>query len=686
MAYGEKKKKKLIKRRFGRYLLLDHLVDGGMAEICRARFLGEQADKIVAIKMIQAQSSEDETFKTMFMDEIKVAFGMDHPNIAHTTDYGVEEGRIYTAMEYVDGKNLKQYMDRLRSKNFVFPVEISTYIVSQVCMGLHYAHISTDKLSGKLNKIIHRDISPHNIMVTYDGVVKIIDFGIAKAETNSDATQAGTIKGKLSYLAPEYLEGNDLDARYDQFAVGITLWEMLCNRKLFQADHDLAVLKLIQKCDIVPPSTINPNVPQELDEIVLRALSRDRNNRFQDMDRLNRVLVKFLYSNYSGFNPSDLSCFAQELFKDDIKRDRQLFFDFGKIDIKPFLDEMKKPQSDAPSKSSEEEEEEEEREGAGAANNIRRGRMLDMDETGSSNKSSAIKAASERILDDGDDIGASREMESDAFADRTRQNVINNATSVSRVVALNSNKGGGGARKSRRKKSGSESKISVAAVAPNKAKRLIAVSIATILILFGFDYMSPAEDKNEANDPAARQPSSVNGNASKKVRKSRISGDGKIILSNYDRFNQNIFIDGVRVEITGLGTAQLPMRDEEYILRVERKGVQHFVTSFMLNPDNPIARISIQTTPEVKYGYLITNSDCAMGHIHFTLFGEKRVEPVPIIPSDGIALPVGYEGDEIVPKLYNMHFVVEWENFPREIAIPIKGEDLMTDLCDYLDM
>jgi serine/threonine protein kinase len=327
--------------RFGKYLILDHLVDGGMAKICRARFLGEQANKIVAIKMVQPQFSKDAQFVQMFEDELRVTFGLLHPNIAQMYDYGKVNDQLYTAMEYVDGKNLKEYNDRLKDKKYVFPVEICTYIISQVCQGLHYAHTFTDKLSGNKLNIVHRDISPHNIMLTYDGAVKVIDFGIAKANTNSEATQAGTIKGKLSYLAPEYLEGLELDHRYDQFAVGITLWELLCGRKLFQAANDLAVLKQIQACKIPVPSTINPNVPKELDQIVMKSLSKDRSMRYDDMDKFNRALVKFLYSQYPDFNSTDLSFFAKELFKEEIKIDREKFVSYGKIDIKPYIEEIK---------------------------------------------------------------------------------------------------------------------------------------------------------------------------------------------------------------------------------------------------------------------------------------------------------------------------------------------------------
>jgi serine/threonine protein kinase len=332
-------------QRFGKYLILDHLVDGGMAKICRARYLGEQANKMVAVKMVQPQFSNDEAFVRMFQDELNITFGMLHPNIMQVYDYGKTNGQLYTAMEYIHGANLKQYLDRLKERKVVFPVEISCYIISQVCLGLHYAHTFTDKLTGKPFNIVHRDISPHNIMLTYDGAVKVIDFGIAKANTNSESTQAGTIKGKLSYLAPEYLDGHELDARYDEFAVGITLWEMLCSRKLFQANNDLAVLKQIQACKIIPPSEINTTVPKELDAIVMKALSKDRAHRYENLDQMNRALVRFLYSTYPEFNASDLKGFADTLFKNEIEKDQERFVDYGRIDIQPYIDDMKAEES-----------------------------------------------------------------------------------------------------------------------------------------------------------------------------------------------------------------------------------------------------------------------------------------------------------------------------------------------------
>jgi serine/threonine protein kinase len=332
-------------QRFGKYLILDHLVDGGMAKICRARYLGEQANKMVAIKMVQAQYSNDEAFVRMFQDELNITFGMVHPNIMQVYDYGKVNGQLYSAMEYIHGANLKQYLDRIKEKKKVFPVETCCYIISQVCLGLHYAHTFTDKLTGKPYKIVHRDISPHNIMLTYDGAVKVIDFGIAKANTNSEATQAGTIKGKLTYLAPEYLDGLVLDSRYDEFAVGITLWEMLCSRKLFQANNDLAILKQIQACKIVAPSQINPLVPKELDEIVLKSLSKDRSHRYENLDQMNRALVRFLYSTYPNFNPTDLKDFSTDLFKNEISKDDSKFIEYGNINILPYIQDMKEEEN-----------------------------------------------------------------------------------------------------------------------------------------------------------------------------------------------------------------------------------------------------------------------------------------------------------------------------------------------------
>jgi serine/threonine-protein kinase len=333
-------KESTVGKRFGRYLILDHLVDGGMAKIFRARFLGEKADKIVAIKMVQPQFSKDKNFQEMFDVELKLAFGLHHPNICQTYDYGQNKGVWYTAMEYIDGKNIKQISDRLKKRHEAFPLHLASYIISQVCQGLYYAHTFTDKLSGEHYRIIHRDISPHNVMITHDGAVKVIDFGIAKTEVKQDSTQVGTIKGKLSYLAPEYIEGQELDQRYDMFAVGITLWEMLCGRKLFVGTNDLSIIAQIRECQIPTPSSINPTIPQELDHIVLKALSKDRDLRYRDMNALCKAILRFLYTHFPDFNPMDLAEFTRELFSEEIKRDREKLREFGRMDVSHYMAEL----------------------------------------------------------------------------------------------------------------------------------------------------------------------------------------------------------------------------------------------------------------------------------------------------------------------------------------------------------
>jgi serine/threonine-protein kinase len=333
-------------KKFGNYLLLDHLVDGGMAEIYRAKYLNKKANKIVALKMIKSSFLENEEFVKMFANEAEVSFKLIHSNIAQTYDVGMVDKDLYIVMEYVNGQTLRNYSKRLHeSGNCIFPVEISCYIMSQVCRGLSYAHNFTDMLTGKKNVIIHRDMTPANIMLSYDGEVKIIDFGIAKAETQSTETTVGTVKGNISYLGPEYIEGKAVDHRYDIYVCGITFWEMLCGRRLFDGDNHVVVIKKIIDGNIPAPSSVNPAVPMELDEIVLKALQTDPANRYADMDEFNRKITKFLNQKYPDFNSADVSRFAQDVFKQDIASDKEKIMEFMKIDIAEYIDNTKSDDS-----------------------------------------------------------------------------------------------------------------------------------------------------------------------------------------------------------------------------------------------------------------------------------------------------------------------------------------------------
>ena len=315
-----------VLKKFGRYFLLEQIAQGGMAEIYLARLNSEDgAGRLLVIKRIQSGYGANSEFLQMFKSEIKVTMGFNHPNIVQLYDFGEEQKQPYIAMEYVDGKNLRQFITRSNELKQPFPTELAAYIIEQAAAGLHYAHSFKDKITGQHLNIIHRDISPQNILLSYDGGIKVIDFGIAKASTNNEATRAGVIKGKPSYLSPEQITGESLDARCDIFALGIVLWELLVGKKLFAGENDLAILKLIESCQthVKPPSLVNPRVPKELDYIVLRALAKQREKRYQTAEEFQRALHKFLYSFMPEFNPTDLSYYAKELFKDEIVEERK---------------------------------------------------------------------------------------------------------------------------------------------------------------------------------------------------------------------------------------------------------------------------------------------------------------------------------------------------------------------------
>jgi eukaryotic-like serine/threonine-protein kinase len=697
------------KERFGRYLILDHLVNGGMAKICRARFLGEQADKIVAIKMVQPQFSKDKAFEKMFMDEIKVTFGLHHPNIVQTYDYGINLGQLFVAMEYCDGRNLREYLERLRQKKFVFPVEISVYIISQVCQALHYAHMYTDKLTGKAANIIHRDISPHNIMLTYDGSVKIIDFGIAKAETNQEATQAGTIKGKLSYLAPEYIEGYELDHRYDQFAVGITLWELLCSRKLFKAANDLAVLKKIQECKIPAPSTVNPNVPKALDEIVMKALSKDRTKRFENMDQLNRALIKFLYANYPDFNSSDLSYFAKELFKEEIKKDREKLFEYGKINLRPYLDDLKRD-SEGPR--------EEYVDGGDPNDQRKRENVLDFgfqeneDDPKTTNK--VKRAASEnnsRIGPPKDEKRASKNKRVDHRKSLSRVKGNDDSLQLGKMnqgLKVGENIMGGAApapqkrsrsessQRSRNDETATNTSVALFRKEEGRKKVLSFAIVGAIFLAYVFGKNVLKENQKpqtvvatEIEPTPTLDDSGILNEERNSILPSADNLVSRIRLKNFDRHSQKVFINDKQVEVDILKQVIFENVNlkpgETASLRIEESGKKHFVTQITFN-DGKTQVISIDKMPKENYGYIYTSFSCRMfGKLHFELYGEKRSVDLPLRTGLGLALPI--RGDGRMPAsndgkaIYTIYFEKRGESIKRKIEFKFDSPDQRLDLC-----
>ena len=675
MADSEKRE------RFGRYLILDHLVDGGMAKICRARFLGEQADKLVVIKMVQPQFSKDEAFKTMFMDEIKVTFGLIHPNVIQTYDYGLNKDQLFVAMEYCDGRNLKEYLDKLKERKFVFPVEISTYIISQACQGLYYAHTFRDKLTGQEANIIHRDISPHNIMLTYDGAVKIIDFGIAKSQTNSEATQAGTIKGKLSYLAPEYLEGLELDARYDQFAIGITLWEMLCSRKLFKENNDLAILKKIQECKIPVPSSINPNVPKELDEIVLKALSKNRSKRYENLDQMNRALMKFLYAKYPDFNSTDLSYFSQELFREEIKKDREKMFEYGKIDIRPYLNDLKK-----------------ELERGSAPRDNSRGKSDSGDDT------PALKK--EAILDFGfEETGLAKKktisIRKTNVAAKDKTILDEDKTKISPKIVSEANENTLADLKNSTGNTSSVSKEEIKAIRANNkkpesngGKSSIGTYAAIFALVVGgalYFYTSAKKGKKITNTivkSAVQSPDNIRQPANKGHSgidaTDEMKGEAQLMLTRYDKQKMQVFIDGKRVSVDLLNSLIVPV-GRPFVFRVQIDGHQSLVKEMNL-ANNAGIQIEIPETPPVAFGYVRTGKDCdAKGEIRFEIFGEKRTSEIPIKEEFGIAFPMGVDANSYsTPATHEIYFKPQGEELERKLEVTIKREDQSIDICELM--
>jgi serine/threonine-protein kinase len=673
--------------RFGRYLLLDHLVDGGMAQIFRARFLGEQADKIVAIKMIRQQFSADENFKKMFMDEIKVTFDLIHPNIVQTYDYGEKDDSLYVAMEYVDGRNLQEYLKELRKNKFVFPIDITVYITTQICRALHYSHTKIDKLTGKEANIIHRDISPHNVMLGYDGTVKVIDFGIAKAETNSDSTRAGTIKGKLSYLAPEYLEGMELDPRYDEFATGITLWEMLCNRKLFKAENDLAVLRLIQTCEIPVPSSINPKIPPELDEIVMKCLSKDREKRYKNLDQMDRALTKFLFQSFPEFNPSDLGYFAQQLFKNDIEESNKKLFEFGKVDITPYLEELKNEKTGSQGEEEEIAEEKiEERIG------IKKEQVLDFGFEEKKEKKFSFKDLKKSQTRSGQLIkGDDGEMAFKDEADKTA-----NLTAGGLKIEEQTPKATGGLAKKEQMRQKREEKArqleeaiqdgsdeEIKEEGGSKKKIILVASILLAALYFGYDKNKDVIDKM-VGDISGEKVAETNREISSKPTPKRVHQKGYLILDNYDPISNRVFLDGVPAKLDVFGETRIPV-GKEIVLRVEVKGRENFVKKIMLPSAEKKVRLKIPVLPYAKYSYLRTGNDCAKGTIEYKLFGENRVENIPIKKRKGLPFPMKLspEGTAIGTS-HAVLFKSSGRSVKRSLTLNFAAEDDVLDFCQVL--
>jgi len=306
---------------FGRYLLLEKIASGGMAEIFRAKLIGvEGFEKNVVIKRILPVWSERSDFIAMLVDEAKILVHLNHPNIVQVFELGREEENYYIAMEYVEGVDLRQLVKKTKELKRSIPISLVLWIMVESLKGLHYAHQRSLKEQGPLG-IVHRDVSPQNIMLSFEGQVKVADFGIAKAMIKSHETQTGVLKGKYAYMSPEQALGMPLDARSDLFACGILLYELLFMRRLFSSATDIETLDKVRKAEIPWPENLPEDFPPSLKEILTKSLALKPEDRFESAEPFEMALEALLPKPRP--TGKDLAAFMAEIFAPEIQDLRQ---------------------------------------------------------------------------------------------------------------------------------------------------------------------------------------------------------------------------------------------------------------------------------------------------------------------------------------------------------------------------
>ncbi len=308
--------------RFGKYTLIDRIAVGGMAEIFLARQAGlEGFEKTIVIKRIRPHLSKQTSFVKMFLNEAKLAAQLNHPNIVQIYDLGKIGESYFIAMEYIFGRDMRRIIPKADAMGIPFPMVYALKIASSVCEGLYYAHQKVDLYGNPLN-IVHRDVTPENIFVSFDGTVKVLDFGIAKAANQIEQTRAGEIKGKLSYMSPEQCMGKPLDCRSDIFSLGVVLYEWITGFKLFTGESEVAILKSITEGKIYAPSYFKSDIPEPVEAILMKALEKDRDKRYQTAWDMQYDIDQFL-SQYE-FTPSNihLSNFLKQLFHDELEEEK----------------------------------------------------------------------------------------------------------------------------------------------------------------------------------------------------------------------------------------------------------------------------------------------------------------------------------------------------------------------------
>ncbi|MBI2377615.1 MAG: serine/threonine protein kinase, partial [Deltaproteobacteria bacterium] len=311
-------------KRFGKYTLIKKLATGGMAEIWLARQGGIAGfNRFVVIKKILSHLAEEETFRNMFLDEAKMSALLTHPNIVQVYDFGEADGTYYIAMEFISGENLAAIAWRGVKRKKPLSPSFAARIIADSCKALNYAH-HLSRSDGTALEIVHRDISPQNILVTYEGEIKVVDFGIAKAATKSQHTKTGMLKGKFSYMSPEQCLGEHVDMRSDVFALGIVLYELCTGKRLFKHESELMILDMITKRRITLPSEVSEGIVPELENIIMKALEKSRDDRYQTAQEFALALDDFLRRDTQSSSNADIAEYMRSLFSDKIEEKRQI--------------------------------------------------------------------------------------------------------------------------------------------------------------------------------------------------------------------------------------------------------------------------------------------------------------------------------------------------------------------------
>ncbi|RMH43382.1 MAG: serine/threonine protein kinase, partial [Deltaproteobacteria bacterium] len=310
----------LVGQRLGKYDLLALLAVGGTAEIYLARIGGEAGfEKFVVCKCLLEHLADEPEYVHMFLDEARIGAQLDHSNIVQTLELGEQDGRYYMVMEYLAGMSLSTFAKKAQQRvPGGLPVDLCLSLCAQACAGLHYAHERTTPDGQPLN-IIHRDISPQNLVVSFEGVLKIVDFGIAKAELRATKTRSGTIKGKFAYMSPEQCLGKPLDRRTDIFALGTILWELLTGRRLFKRDSTYDTYHAIVRGEVVPPSHANHQLDPQLDELVMRALAYNRQDRYPTAEAFGEALLQTLHRRGKSPSAAEIAQFFDAHFSAEIE-------------------------------------------------------------------------------------------------------------------------------------------------------------------------------------------------------------------------------------------------------------------------------------------------------------------------------------------------------------------------------